>query len=86
MEVSDLVLSLSTLLFPGFYEETTTSSSNITGNIVAQCSHIQKCLTNLVHKSLKHDCKEGFNCIRSEGDCWNDAVEISTTFLKKFRT
>ncbi|MGR3177550.1 MAG: serine O-acetyltransferase [Candidatus Anammoxibacter sp.] len=82
-EVGDLVKSLSTLLFPGFYEETTGSRSNFAGNIVAQCSHIHECLTNLVHKSLKHDCKEGFNCIRSEGDCWNEAAEISYNLLEE---
>lgn len=82
-EVENLVKSLSTLLFPGFYEEATSNRCHLEAYLLAHCSHILECLTNLVHKSLKHECKEGFNCVRSEGDCWSEAVEIGYCLLEE---
>ena len=82
-EVEKLVISLSSLLFPGFYEETNSNRVHLDAYLLAHCTHVLESLTNLVHKSLKHNCKEGFNCIRTEGDCWNDAAEISYCLLEE---
>lgn len=81
-EVRALVKSLSSLVFPGFYEEAEHNKSHVEAYLLAQCTDIQESLTNLIHKSLKHDCKEGFKCIRSEGDCWNVAAEIGFSLLE----
>ncbi len=82
-EVALLVKSLSSLLFPGFYEEGDSNRSHLNAYILAHCTHVLESVTNLAHKSLKHDCKEGFKCVRSEGDCWSDASEIAYKLLEE---
>ena len=81
-EVGKLVKLLSTIMFPGFYEEATSNKNHLEAYLLAQCSNALECLTNLIQKSLRHECKEGIDCIRSEGDCWDDAVEISYLLLE----
>ncbi|GJQ59083.1 MAG: serine acetyltransferase [Candidatus Scalindua sp. AMX11] len=81
-EVSRLVKSLSTIMFPGFYEEATINKNHPEGYLLAQCSTVLECLTNLLQKSLRHECKDGVTCLRSEGDCWDDAVEIGFRLME----
>lgn len=81
-EVKNMVKALSSLLFPGFYEEVSPNKSKIEVHLHSQCSEILECLINLIHKCLKHDCKEGFKCVRSEGDCWSKASEIGFRLLE----
>ncbi len=81
-EVAKLVKSLSTIMFPGFYEETTSNPNHLEAYLLAQCSTVLECLTNLLQKSLRHECKDGVTCRRSEGDCWEDAVEIGFCLLE----
>ena len=81
-EVEKLVNLLSTIMFPGFYEEATSNTKHLDAYLLAQCSSAMECLSNLIQKSLRHECKDGINCIRSEGECWNCAVEISYLLLE----
>lgn len=81
-EVANLVKSLSSIMFPGFYEETTSNRYHFQAYLISQCSNVLECLTNLVHKSLRHDCKEGFKCTQLEGDCSNEATEIGFSLLE----
>ncbi len=81
-EVRTLVKLLSALVFPGFFEEASYNKNKIDAHLVSQCADILESLTNLIHKSLKHDCKEGFKCVRSEGDCWEEATEIGFHLLE----
>ena len=82
-EVINLVKSLSSLVFPGFYEEATHDRNKLDAHLASQCAAVLESITNLIHKSLKHDCKDGFNCVRSEGDCWEEATEIGFHLLEK---
>jgi len=81
-EVGKLVKLLSTIMFPGFYEEATSNKDHLDAYLLAQCSNALECLSNLIQKSLRHECKEGINCTRSEGECWDDSVEISYLLLE----
>ncbi|MFQ5963908.1 MAG: serine O-acetyltransferase [Candidatus Scalinduaceae bacterium] len=81
-EVIKLVKLLSTIMFPGFYEEATSNKNHLEAYLLAQCSTVLECLTNLMQKSLRHECKDGVVCIRSEGDCWDDAAEIGFCLLE----
>ena len=81
-EVEKLVNLLSTIMFPGFYEEATSNTKNLDAYLLAQCSSAMECLSNLIQKSLRHECKDGIDCNRSEGECWDCAVEISYLLLE----
>lgn len=81
-EVGKLVKLLSTIMFPGFYEEATSNKDHFEAYLLAQCSNALECLSNLIQKSLRHECKDGIVCTRAEGDCWDDAVEISYLLLE----
>ena len=81
-EVKKLVKLLSTIMFPGFYEEATSNKNHLEAYLLAHCSNVLECLTNLLQKSLRHECKDGVMCVRSEGDCWDEAVEIGFRLLE----
>lgn len=81
-EVAKLVRLLTAIMFPGFYEETTSNKEHLDAYLLAQCSNALECLSNLIQKSLRHECKEGLNCFRTEGECWDCAVEISYKLLE----
>ena len=82
LEVGKLVKLLSTIMFPGFYEEVTGNKEHLDAYLMAQCSSALECLSDLTQKSLRHECKEGLNCSRTEGECWDCAVEISYLLLE----
>ncbi|MHC4307547.1 MAG: serine O-acetyltransferase EpsC [Planctomycetota bacterium] len=82
LEVGKLVKLLSTIMFPGFYEEVTGNKEHLDAYLMAQCSSALECLSDLIQKSLRHECKEGLNCSRTEGECWDCAVEISYLLLE----
>ncbi len=81
-EVSKLVKLLSTIMFPGFYEEAASNKNHLEAYLLAQCSTVLECLADLLQKSLMHECKDGVSCQRAEGDCWDDAVEIGYLLLE----
>ena len=81
-DVAKLVGLLTTIMFPGFYEETTSNKDHLDAYLLAQCSNALECLSDLIQKSLRHECKEGTNCARTEGECWDCAVEISYQLLE----
>ena len=81
-EVEKLVKLLSTIMFPGFYEESTSNSNHQDAYLLAQCASTLECLCNLIQKSLMHECKDGVNCIRNEGECWDCAVEVAYLLLE----
>ncbi len=81
-EVGKLVKLLSTIMFPGFYEEATGDKNHLEGYLLAQCSNALECLSDLIQKSLRHECKDGIDCTRSEGECWDLAVEVSYLLLE----
>ncbi len=82
LEVEKLVKLLSTIMFPGFYEETTGNKDHLDAYLLAQCSSALECLSDLIQKSLMHECKEGLNCTRTEGECWECSVEIAYLLLE----
>jgi len=81
-EVQKLVKLLSTIMFPGFYEEATGNKDHLDAYLLAQCSSALECLSDLIQKSLMHECKEGLNCTRTEGECWDCSVEIAYLLLE----
>jgi serine O-acetyltransferase len=81
-EVGKLVKLLSTIMFPGFYEEATNDKNHLEGYLLVQCSNALECLSDLIQKSLRHECKEGIGCTLTEGECWDHAVEISYLLLE----
>ncbi len=81
-EVGKLVKLLSTIMFPGFYEEATGDNNHLEGYLLAQCSNALECLSDLIQKSLRHECKDGIDCFRTEGECWDRAVEITYLLLE----
>lgn len=81
-EVGKLVKLLSTIMFPGFYEEATSNKNHLDAYILSQCANALESLSNLIQKSLRHECKEGIDCTRTEGECWDDSVEISYLLLE----
>ncbi len=82
LEVEKLVRLLSTIMFPGFYEEVTGNKDHLDTYLMTQCSSALECLSDLIQKSLRHECKEGLNCVRTEGECWDCAMEISYLLLE----
>ncbi len=82
-EVANLVKRLSAIVFPGFYEEITGNKERMETHLLTQCSNLVELLSNLIHKSLKHDCNEGFKCVRADGDCWSGATEIGYRLLEQ---
>ncbi len=82
-EVQKLVKLLLTIMFPGFYEEATGNKDHLDAYLLAQCSNALDCLSDLIQKSLMHECKEGVNCTRTEGECWDCSVEIAYLLLEK---
>ncbi len=81
-EVQKLVKLLLTIMFPGFYEEATGNKDHLDAYLLAQCSSALECLSDLIQKSLMHECKEGTSCIRTEGECWNYSVETAYLLLE----
>ncbi|GAX59380.1 serine O-acetyltransferase [Candidatus Scalindua japonica] len=81
-EVQKLVKLLLTIMFPGFYEEATGNKDHLDTYLMAQCSSALECLSDLIQKSLMHECKEGANCKRTEGECWDCSVEIAYLLLE----
>jgi serine O-acetyltransferase len=69
-------------MFPGFYEEATGDKNHLEGYLLAQCSNALECLSDLIQKSLRHECKDGIDCFRTEGECWDRAVEITYLLLE----
>ena len=78
--IISLVYDLEKLLFPGYFGEQLTTS-NVHYMVGALCASIFDRLSREIEKSLRHECRTGRRCDRSEGQCSVEARDITKRFL-----
>jgi serine O-acetyltransferase len=75
-----LTHDLEKLLFPGYFGEPL-NGANVHYVVGALCASVYERLAREIEKSLRHECRTGRRCERTEGQCSVESRDISLRFL-----